>query len=91
LENIKNICRTKAIGNAKAKAISLTKPLMQTVGNAIHITDNEQNISNHLQGRAAGIVIRGVNSYDKQKLEAPKIEFEKIRVEATVSVKFILK
>jgi hypothetical protein len=92
LEKIRNICRTRAIENAKAKAISLTKPLMQTVGNAIHITDAEQNISNQLQGRVAGLAIRGYSSLnEKQKYEAPKIEFEKIKAQSTISVKFILK
>ncbi len=92
LEKISNICRTRAIENAKAKAISLTKPLMQTVGSAIHITDIEQNISNQLQGRLAGVSIRGYSSLnEKQKYEAPKIEFEKIKAQSTISVKFILK
>ena len=92
LENIRNICRTRAIENAKSKAISMTKPLMQTVGNAIHITDGDQNISNQLQGRASGVFIRGIGSLnEKQKFEAPKIEFEKIKAQSTINVKFILK
>lgn len=91
LENIRNICRTRAIENAKAKAISMTKPLMQTVGNAIHITDTEQNISNQLQGRLSGVAVRGYSLNEKQKYEAPKIEFEKIKAESTINVKFILK
>lgn len=89
LEKIRNICRIQAIVNAKSKAISLTKPLMQTVGNAIHITDTEQNISNLLQGRVAGLMVRGYGM--RQKDEAPKIEFEKIKAQSTISVKFILK
>jgi uncharacterized protein len=91
LEKIRNICRTKAVENAKAKAVSMTKSLMQTIGNAIHISDTDPNISNQLQGRATGIMIRGMSSYDKQKYEAPKIEFEKIKVQSTINVKFILK
>ena len=91
LENIKNLCRTKAIENAKTKAIALTKPISQTIGNAIHISDNEANLENQLQGRIAGVQIRGYSSLDKGKYEVPKIEFEKIKVTATVSVKFLLK
>jgi len=92
LEKIKNICRARAVENAKAKAFSLTKPLMQSVGNAIHIIDNEQNISGQLQGRVAGLSIRGYGGLnEKQKYEAPKIEFEKIKVQSTISVKFVLK
>lgn len=91
LENIRNICRTRAMENAKTKAISMTKPLFQTVGNAIYITDTEQNISNQLQGRVSGLSIRGYSMNEKQKFEEPKIEFEKIKAQLTVNVKFILK
>lgn len=91
IENLKNICRTRAIENSHKKAVALTKPILQTIGNAIHITDNETNFDNQLQGRVAGVQIRGYNSLDKAKYEAPKIEFEKIKVSATVSVKYILK
>lgn len=91
IENLKNNCRSKAIENSQKKAIALTKPISQAIGNAIHITDNEANFDNQLQGRAAGVQIRGYNSPDKAKYEAPKIEFEKIKVSATVSVKYILK
>jgi uncharacterized protein YggE len=91
IENLKNICRTKAIENSHRKAIALTKPISQTIGNAIHITDNETNFDNQLQGRVAGVQILGYSSLDKAKYEPPKIEFEKIIVSATVSVKYILK
>lgn len=92
LENIKNICRTKAIINAREKAIALTKPISQTVGNAIQITDNETNFENQLQGKAAGLVIRGYGTLKEvKKDDMPKIEFEKIKVSSTISAKFILK
>ena len=63
---------------------------MQSVGSAIHIADNDVNGENQLQGRLSGISIRGYSS-DKQKYEAPKIEFEKIKVKSSLNVKFILK
>ncbi len=91
IEYITNICRTKAILNAKSKAIFLTKPLMQSVGNAIHITDVEQNINNRLQERLSEISVRGYGIDVKRKFEEPKIEFEKIKVQSTINVKFILK
>lgn len=90
LENIRNICRTKAIENAKLKAFALTRPIGQIPGNAIHIIDIDLNTPNSLQGRVSGVQVRGY-SYDKAKYEPPKIEFEKIQVMATVSAKFILK
>lgn len=93
LESIKDITRSKAIKNAREKAFTLTRPLGQTVGMAIYISDNEnaENPDNRLQGRAAGLLIRGTNSYDKFKVDLPKIEFEKIKVSSVVNVKFILK
>ena len=90
IESIRNICRVRALQNAKLKAIAVTKPLMQSVGNAINIADNDVNGENQLQGRLSGNSIRGYSS-DKQKYEAPKIEFEKIKVKSSLSVKFILK
>ncbi len=91
IENLENTCRTRAIENARKKAIALTKPIGQTIGNAIHITDNETNLENKLQGRVEGIRIRGMASIEKSKYEPHKIEFEKIKINATISVKFILK
>lgn len=91
LEKIKNACRTKAIENAKAKANALTKPIGQSVGNAIHISDNETGLDNQISGRATGVVVTGYSSHDKAKYEPPKIEFEKIKVRISVSAKFILK
>jgi uncharacterized protein len=93
LESIKNICRTKAIINAKEKALAFANPISQTVGNAIQITDNETNLDNQLQGRLSGLVVTayGVDKLKEAKYEPPKIEFEKIKVKTSVSVKFILK
>ena len=92
LDAIKGITRIKAVENAKAKAVALTKPLNQTVGAAIYLTDNETaaSVGPMVQGRQVGVVIQG---YGKTKgfREMPKIEFEKMRVSTTVSAKFVLK
>ena len=92
IESVKVITRIKAVENAKQKAVSLTKPLNQTVGQAIYLTDNEvaTNLETQLQGKVSGVVVQG---YGKSKItnELPKISFEKIRVSTTVSVKFVLK
>lgn len=89
-KKIENICRTKAIIAAKGKANSMTKPLNQSVGRAIFITDIGQGYETQLQGRAAGIVIRGYSSNSSAKYEPPKIEFQKIKISVDVNVKFIL-
>lgn len=90
-EQIENICRSKAIENAKNKAISYTKSLNQTIGNAIFITDSEITFANQLMGRVSGVQIRGNNSYGKDSYEPPKIELKKILVSASVQAKFILR
>ena len=89
LDNIKNVMRTNAIVNAKKRAVALTTPLNQQVGSAIHIMDLE-NTSQQLQGRVAGIQIRGLGTLQGNFKELPKIEFEKIRVEASINAKFVL-
>jgi uncharacterized protein YggE len=91
LDNLKNKMRTKAITDAKDRAMALTKPLNQTVGSAIHILDTDNNISQQLQGRVAGIEIRGITSIQNDYKDLPKIEFEKIKVTANINAKFLLK
>lgn len=91
IEGIRNAIRTKAVENARARAHAMIKPLNQTLGSAIHITDSEAyNTGQQIQGRLAGVAIRG---YSSAKLggELPKIEFEKISVTANINVKFVLK
>ena len=90
-EKIKDITRTRAIEKAKRNAVTMTTALGQTLGPAIYITDAESgntNIETGLNGRL-GITVRGMKSLDQY--DAPKIEFEKIKVSTTVLVKFILK
>ena len=92
LDNLKNKMRTKAILDAKERAIALTKPLNQTIGLAINIVDTDNNISQQLQGRVAGIQIRGIRANQSDGyMDLPKIEFEKIKVTAGINAKFILK
>ncbi len=89
-EHLKNVMRTKAIVDAKTRALALTKPLNQTVGSAIHVVDTD-NMNQQLQGRVGGVLIRGISTMRKNYEEPPKIEFEKIRVTASVNAKFILR
>lgn len=88
LDNLKNAMRTKAIIDAKKRAVALTAPLIQYVGSAINITDSES-MSQKLEGRAPGIQIREMGFQANFK-ELPRIEFEKIKVEARVNAKFVL-
>ncbi len=92
LEDLKNFMRTKAVENAKTRAIALTRSLNQTVGAAIYIADSDVGNSNMLSGRVAGVVVTGYGiSRNKQQPQLPNIQFEKIQVNTNVNVKFILK
>lgn len=92
LENIKNKMRSKAVENARTRAIALTKPLNQIIGPAIYIADNETyNTSDQLSGKLAGVVVTAYGFNKRSERELPRIEFEKIKVLANINVKFILK
>ena len=87
LEALKNACRTKAIENAKQKALALVKPLAQKVGNALFISDNEGVMGNPYQDRVYGMQVKTMAA---ESYEPPKIEFKKIQVAAGVNVRFVL-
>ncbi len=87
IESLKNICRMNAIKKAQSKAIALATPLHQTIGNAILITDNEPSIY-YPVFRSMSV---GAVADNNEENNEPNIEFEKIKIEASVAVKFILK
>jgi uncharacterized protein YggE len=92
LESIKNQMRSKAVENAKARAIALTKSLNQTIGAAIHISDLEvNNMDNQFRGQLQEVVVVGYGARQHSGVELPKIEFQKIKIVANLNVKFILK
>ncbi|WP_332732087.1 SIMPL domain-containing protein [Flavihumibacter sp.] len=92
LESIRNLLRSKAVENARTRAIALTEPLKQTVGPAIHIADNEvYSNSNQLRGRLDEVVVVAYGIKKNSGAELPKIEFEKIKVASNINVKFMLK
>jgi hypothetical protein len=66
----------------------MLKPLNQIVGKALYISDLNSNITNALQGRVAGIQIRGYSSYKAEEYKPIDIEFEKIKIESAVTIKF---
>jgi len=79
--------RTKAVKKAIQKAHALTKPLGQKVGMAIHIADNSQYYPRYNQ--APRMEMKAVSS-DMGQAQPLDIDFEKIKVETTVNVKFAL-
>lgn len=97
LEELKIELKGKAVLKAKKQAEEMAKALNQSLGNAIFISDIKTNTYGLPKGQPGTITIRGRNSvgipranyeFIEKDLE---IEFEKIKVEATVTVYFELK
>jgi uncharacterized protein YggE len=85
-EGLKLEVKALAIKNAKMKAASLAEALDQTIGKAIHI--QEYDSPRMFRSNNMEMKVRGVGSMNDQSL--PEVGFEKIRVDASVQVKFIL-
>lgn len=86
MEELMLTLRTNAVKKAKTQAEAMLKPLNQTLGNAIFISDNTVH-SNMVFGRAAGIQM-AYREKTSTNYEPVPIEFEKIKVESEVHVKF---
>lgn len=84
--------KAKAILKAKRNAENMVAPLNQKIGKAIYVSDLETaSIMNQLQGRVAGIQIRGASSiYENRANDDITIDFEKMKFSAKVNVKFII-
>jgi len=89
IEDLKLELKVKAIKSAKTKAKTLTAALDQEIGKAIYI--NESSYSTYqARPQAKRMMIRGVSNLEMAD-EAPQIEFEKIKLECQIMVRFELK
>lgn len=89
MEELMLTLRTNAVKKAKLQAESMLKPLNQNLGNAIFISDNSTRINNAFYGRAAGIQM-SFSEKASDNYEPVPIEFEKIKVESEVHIKFAI-
>jgi uncharacterized protein YggE len=88
MEDLQLILKSKAVAKAKKQAEYMVSPLGQKVGPAIFISGQSNN--NYLQGRASGLQIRGYEADQEKQFKPADIEFQKIKVESRVAVKFKL-
>ncbi|PCJ96105.1 MAG: SIMPL domain-containing protein [Flavobacteriaceae bacterium] len=89
IEELKIELRGKAVLKARKQAESMVKSLDQELGPAIYISDLETYFSGGYKSRAAGL---NVANYSMESMESDlDVSFEKIRVDATVTVYFALK
>lgn len=81
--------KSKAVEKSKIIAERLVKPLNQKVGKSIWISDN---IIWNTYDNNMGIQIRGAKSLYKkpEALDPINIEFKKIKLEAQISIKYLL-
>lgn len=87
--------KVMAMKSAMEKAKAIANSIGQYTGRAILIQENPRSLrfDNALQGRTAGIQIRGMASLKEipPAAFAPNIEFEKIKVEYNIIARFELK
>jgi len=85
-EQMKNLMRTRAMVNAKTRAVALTEPLHQKTGRAIYISDNESYVIHPMMKEATARFDVSANT----AAPLPEINFEKIEISSSINVKFIL-
>jgi uncharacterized protein len=85
--------KLQAIKAAQEKAKSLAEAIGQNAGRAIYVREVDNDGYNALQGKTSGIVVRGyANSVmSVSNSSEQNIEFEKIKLEYSVLVRFELK
>jgi uncharacterized protein YggE len=93
IEQFRKEVKLNATRAAKDKAESLTSAINQTIGKAIYIQELDNQYSNALQGKVAGVNvrIRGVSSDYSSESSMPDIEFEMINLQYSILVRFELK
>lgn len=75
-----------AIKKSRTAGQKMLESLNQKLGKAIHITDHQNAMYNQLQGRMRGVALNEVAVVAKPI----DVEFEKIKFESSVSVKYII-
>ncbi|WGD33633.1 SIMPL domain-containing protein [Olleya sp. YS] len=91
-EDLKIELKKLAVIKAKKQANIMVEPLGQKIGKAVRLSDSNSLVTSALSGNASGIVIRGTSSiYGSRAYQPISIDFEKIKIESAVSVRFELK
>ncbi len=85
IEELKLLLKTKAIVKARKQGIALLKPLNQKLGNALFISD----VTNYynLEGRISKVQV-AYELADNKKFEPINIDFQKIKIQSEIQVKF---
>jgi hypothetical protein len=87
MKNLQLALKSKAIIQAKKQAEALVKPLNQKLGKAIYISDLSSYNNYAMQGRAAGLKVM-YEVVPTQNYKPVNIDFQKIKVQSEVNIKF---
>jgi len=88
IEDFRKEVKVKAIQVAQEKARELSEAVHQTIGRAIFIQEFNNNPFNPTQSKSLNLMVRGILSHADSE---PEIEFEKIKLEYSILVRFELK
>ncbi len=86
--------KVEAMKSAQEKAKAIASSINQYIGRALLIQENPyyMQAANALQGKLAGVQVRGVSSLNKSSgVGGANIEFEKIKLEYNIIARFELK
>ncbi|MGA9240146.1 SIMPL domain-containing protein [Robiginitalea sp.] len=87
MESLKDILRVRGIQKTKRQGTMMANALGQSLGSALHITDRGFSVYNKSMERGAVLSMSDENQEQYVPLPA---EFDKIRIQVTVSAKFKL-
>ncbi len=87
MKNLQLTLKSKAIIQAKKQAEALVKPLNQKLGKAIYISDLSSYNNYAIQGRAAGLKVM-YEVAQTPNYKPVNIDFQKIKVQSEVNIKF---
>lgn len=88
MDDLQLLLKSKAVIKARKQANYLSSPLGQKLGPAIFISDQSSNNYNYREN--SKMMLRGNSATDSQQFKPADIEFQKIKVESRVAVKFKL-
>jgi len=88
MEDLKDILKARAVVRARRQGAIMAQALGQSLGRAIYISDNRFSIYNSMKGRNAEVMM-SADAPQTAYVELPA-DFDRIRVEAGVQVRFML-
>ena len=88
MDALREILKARAVRRAKRQGINMAEAAGQSLGKALFISDSGFSVFNNMKGRAAGVVMAADEA--ESVYVALPADFDKIRAEASVQVKFAL-